>query len=162
CVAQACTNVPVAAGTNRFPVIVYSHGAGTDRRINSQITIELASHGYIVASVDHIDCLCTVFPNALGVVYPPSVNFDTALLQSRTNDLAWLLGSLAQFDSGEAMLSGRLDLSKVGAMGWSWGALTAGEFARVDSRIKCAALLDPGISGTATTLLFSIGLQKPF
>jgi pimeloyl-ACP methyl ester carboxylesterase len=162
CVADAYTNVPMASGTNRFPVIVYSHGLQTCRTINSQITIDLASHGYIVASVDHVDCNCTVFPDARGVVYPPSVNQDTALLQSRTNDLAFLLASLAQFDSGDAVLSDRLDLSNVGAMGWSWGGATAGEFARVDSRIKCAALLDPGISPGVSPLLFSIGLQKPF
>jgi pimeloyl-ACP methyl ester carboxylesterase len=152
----------VASGTNRFPVIVYSHGLQTARTINSQIAIDLASHGYIVASVDHIDCNCTVFPDARGVVYPPAVNQDTALLQSRTNDLAFLLASLAQFDSSDAVLSGRLDLSNVGAMGWSWGGATAGEFARVDSRIKCAAMLDPGISPGVSPPLFSIGLQKPF
>jgi hypothetical protein len=32
----------------------------------------------------------------------------------------------------------------------------------VDSRIKCAALLDPGVSPGVNPLLFSIGLQKPF
>lgn len=162
CVADAYASVPVASGTNRFPVILYSHGLGTCRTVNSQITIDLASHGYIVASVDHIDCDCTVFPDALGVVYPPSVNQDNALLQNRTNDLAFLLTSLAQFESNDAVLAGRLDLSEVGAMGWSWGGATAGEFARVDNRIKCAALLDPGISPGVAVPLFSIGLQKPF
>jgi pimeloyl-ACP methyl ester carboxylesterase len=161
CVAQAYTNVPMTSGSNRFPVIIYSHGLRTDRTINSQITIDLASHGYIVASVDHIDCHCTVFPDARGVVFPPGVNEDIALLRSRTNDLAWLLVSLAEFDSSDAVLAGRLDLNNVGAMGWSWGGATAGEFARVDSRIKCAALLDPGISPGVAVPLFSTGLQKP-
>jgi predicted dienelactone hydrolase len=159
CVAQACTNVPVASGTNRFPVIVYSHGRGTDRRINSQITIELASHGYIVASVDHIDCACTVFPNALGVVYPPSVS-DATMFQSRTNDMKYLLGALVQFDSSDAVLAGRLDLGKVAAMGWSWGGTTAAEIARDDDRVSCAALLDPGL--TNVPALAAVGLQKPF
>jgi hypothetical protein len=162
CVTVAYTNVSMVSGTNRFPVVVYSHGLGTYRTVNSQITIDLASHGYIVAAVDHVDCSCTVFPDARGVVYPPAVNQDNALLQSRTNDLAFLLASLAQFDSSDAVLSGRLDLSNIGAMGWSWGGATAGEFARVDSRIKCAALLDPGISPGVSPLLFSIGLHKPF
>jgi len=162
CVAQAYANVPMISGTNRFPIIIYSHGLGTDRTINSQITVDLASHGYVVASVDHVDCHCTVFPDARGVVYPPSVNHDAALLQSRTNDLACLIESLAAFDNGDAILAGRLDLGKVGAMGWSWGGTTAGEFARVDSRISCAALLDPGIDGTVVAPLYSLGLRKPF
>jgi hypothetical protein len=161
CVALAYTNVPVAAGTSRFPIIVYSHGLGTDRTINSQITIELASHGYIVASVDHIDCSCTVFPNALGVVYPPQVS-DITMFQSRTNDIQFLLGALVQFDSSDTVLAGRLDLSKIGAMGWSWGGTTAAELARLDSRISCAALLDPGVTVTNATPLYSVGVQKPF
>jgi dienelactone hydrolase len=162
CVAQAYTNVPVASGTNRFPIIVYSHGSGTDRTINSQITVDLASHGYIVASVDHIDCHCTVFPDALGVVYPPPVNNDAALIASRTNDMEYLLGALAQFDSSDAVLAGRLELSKIGAMGWSFGGATAGEIARSDNRISCAALLDPAIFSTNDPALASAGLQKPF
>jgi hypothetical protein len=43
CISQAYTNVPVASGTNLFPVIVHSHGAGCDRTCNTHISLELAS-----------------------------------------------------------------------------------------------------------------------
>jgi hypothetical protein len=33
-----------------------SHGYSFNRRLNSQIATELASHGYIIAAVDHEDC----------------------------------------------------------------------------------------------------------
>jgi hypothetical protein len=162
CITSAYANILMASGTNRFPVIVYSHGGGTDRTINSQITIDLASHGYIVASVDHIDCHCTVFPDARGAVYPPPISDLVALIRSRTNDMEFLLAALAQFDSSDAVLAGRLDLGKTGAMGWSFGGSTVAELARVDSRIKCAALLDPAIDPTYVPDLASVGLQKPF
>jgi pimeloyl-ACP methyl ester carboxylesterase len=161
CVGQACTNVPVATGTNRFPVIVHSHGAGCDRTCNTGVSLELASHGYIVAAVDHIDCHCTVFPDSRGVCYS-SVPISAALVQSRTNDMESLLGTLSQFDSADPILAGRLDLQRIGAMGWSLGGATAAELARSDERITCAALLDPYIDATNDPTLATVGLQKPF
>jgi dienelactone hydrolase len=164
CVTCAYTNVPVASGTNRFPVIVHSHGFSGDRTYNSQVAVELASHGYIVAAVDHVDCHCTVYPDARGARYmaPGSFPADSALARSRTNDIEYLLGALAQFDSADSVLAGRLDLNSIGAMGYSWGGGTMGEICRTDSRVKCAALLDPAIFTENGPHLVVVGLQKPF
>ena len=160
CIGHACTNVPVASGTNCFPVIPYSHGIGCDRVVNTQLALELASHGYIVAAVDHIDCHCTVFPD--GRVCYSSVPLGATLVQSRTNDMECLLNTLAQFDMSDPILAGRLDLNQVGALGWSLGGATTAELARTDNRVECVALLDPAIFSTNDPDLVAVGLQKPF
>lgn len=37
----------------RFPLIVYSHGLGSNRTMYSTICCEMASHGFIVAAIEH-------------------------------------------------------------------------------------------------------------
>ena len=39
-----------------FPVIVFSHGLSAMRTIYSGICCDLASHGYVVAAVEHRYC----------------------------------------------------------------------------------------------------------
>jgi dienelactone hydrolase len=153
----------VVAGTNRFPIIIHSHGFYCDRTLNSGISVELASHGYIVAAVDHLDSHATVYPNGRSrYTDPNTVEGNSALGKSRTNDLEYLATALAQFDSTDAILRGRLDTNIIGAMGFSWGGGTAGEVCRNDSRIKCAALLDPAIFTENSPAVEAGGLQKPF
>ena len=53
-----------------FPVIVYSHGLRTMRTTYSAITCDLASHGYVVAAVEHryVCVLSQVYPSSQVVV----------------------------------------------------------------------------------------------
>jgi len=50
--SECYENVPFIEGM-RFPLILFSHGYGSFREGNSFLLIELASHGYVVASVSH-------------------------------------------------------------------------------------------------------------
>ena len=161
CVAHSVPGAPVAAGTNRFPVIVHSHGYRCDRRLNAQDAEELASHGYVVVAVDHEDSHATAFPDERGVIYTSYSGDEAALLQSRTNDLVYVLQALAQIDTSDPLLAGRLDLGQIGMMGFSMGGGAAAETARLDSRVKCAALLDAYINFTHYPGLNSQGLRKP-
>jgi pimeloyl-ACP methyl ester carboxylesterase len=163
-VAYSLPEVPSASGQDRFPLILFSHGWTCDRRLNFQTAEELASHGYIVAAVDHEDCHATVFPDARGTRYVPpgTVGYDSASVRSRTNDIQCLLRELGQMDSRDPLLAGRLDLDRIGMMGMSFGGGTAAETGRLDSRVKCVALLDAYIDFANYSVLNSQGLQKPF
>lgn len=69
-------NAPVLAGPSRRPVVFYSHGYTSFLSQNTVLMEHLASHGYIVFSVQHTyDSSDTVFPS--GVVAPA----DPALAQ---------------------------------------------------------------------------------
>jgi pimeloyl-ACP methyl ester carboxylesterase len=164
CVTHTFRDVPLATGTNRFPLILHSHGWTMDRTFNSEDAAELASHGYIVAAVDHEDCHVTVFPDVRGASYqvlPPSID-STILIPNRVKDLEILLNELEGMDQDDALLAGRLDLSRIGVMGLSYGGGTAAELARADARVKCAALLEPAIWSENYPALFSQGVKKPF
>jgi dienelactone hydrolase len=164
CFAYSLPDAALPPGTNRFPIILHSPGFTCDRRLNSQAAEELASHGYIVVSVDHEDCHATVFPDDRGVRYfsPGSIG-ELALFQSRTNDVQFLLGELQRIDSSDPLLKGSLDLDRLGIMGMSAGGRIAAETGREDSRIKCVALLDAYIPDDPSgATLYNKGLPKPF
>ena len=48
----AIPHAPLLEG-NKFPVVVFSHGLTGMRSVYSLIHCDLASHGYIVAAVEH-------------------------------------------------------------------------------------------------------------
>jgi dienelactone hydrolase len=164
CVTHSYAALTAAPGTNRFPIILHSHGFTCDRTLNSETAAELASHGYIVAAVDHEDCHATVFPDSRGARYvPPGSRTDgTNLVPSRIRDLQFLLSQLGEMDTTDPVLAGRLDLERVGVMGHSFGGGTAAEVGRLDTRVRAAALLEPYIDSTFDPVLITNGLQKPF
>lgn len=56
-------NAPHVPG-EKFPLIVYSHGAGAYRESNSFLCIDLASHGYVVICIAHPRlCTCVELDN---------------------------------------------------------------------------------------------------
>jgi predicted dienelactone hydrolase len=147
-VAYSMPEAPLASGQDRFPLILYSHGWTCDRRLNSQNAEELASHGYIVAAVDHEDCHATAYPDDRGTRFMPpgSVSTSSVLVSSRLKDIQVLLEELGRMDTSDPLLAGRLDLGRIGMIGFSYGGGTAAETCRRDSRVKCVALLDAAIN----------------
>jgi len=142
--------VPLAAGTAKYPAVLYSHGYHAARQSASQMAEELASHGYVVVAPDHPDCWATEFPD--GRYLSGSSSGD---VPGRLKDMLFLLDELGRLNDGDTLFAGRLDLDRIGVAGLSLGGMVV-ETCRSDSRVKCAAIWD------ATNLqLNSAGLQKP-
>jgi predicted dienelactone hydrolase len=173
-VSQAFSEAPISTNAAAYPVVIYSHGlsdglaAGGDsaglRVDNTETAVELASYGYIVVAVDHIDCFASVFPDGnmvvRGFTFGNVLNNAGYYLRSRFQDVQFLLGQLSQFSQTDPLLAGRLDLDHIGMMGWSFGGSTTAEDSRTNQLIKAVVLLDGYLDPVPDVI--NLGLQKPF
>jgi predicted dienelactone hydrolase len=162
-VSSAASNAPMAATPQRFPIIIYSHGLGDMqgrgvRTENTEKAQELASHGYVVASMDHTDTYATVLGSGELILGRHAWSFD--FLSDRLKDVGFMLDQFSQWDTSDPFFQGRFDLDRIGMMGWSFGGGTTAESCRLEDRLKAAVLLDGYLASSPT--LLSVGLHKPF
>ncbi len=143
--------LPLAGGAGKYPVVLYSHGLPASRKLVSRTMEELASHGYVVAAIDHADCWATEFPDGRYLTGDHSGD-----VPGRLKDMKFLVDELAVLNSNDPLFAGRLDLDRIGVSGGSYGGMVV-ETCRSDTRVKCAVLYD-----AMNVQLNSAGLQKPF
>ncbi len=135
---------------------------------------ELASHGYVIASVSHTyETLYTEFPDGRVVLEEP-LAFDSSLthnygplnlddrLGTWVEDAGFVLDQLEMLNGGEieSQFNGRLDMERVGVFGMSFGCAMSMEFCLIDTRCKAGANLDGSQFGYVDS--DSEGLQIPF
>jgi predicted dienelactone hydrolase len=124
---------PVAPG--EFPLVVYSHGSGGTRFIASYFTEVLASHGFVVVAADHSGD--TAFDAFLGSAVDEHEN-----LRLRPRDVSAVLDAVIAAEGELAWLEGRVDPTRIGVAGHSFGgatglALAGGtESAPADTRVQ--------------------------
>jgi pimeloyl-ACP methyl ester carboxylesterase len=156
---NAATGVPLAHARDRYPVVLFSP-SWTGRRDQNTVQVEeLASHGFLVIGIDHpFGTACTVFPDGrvaeteLGewMDFSSDESFRACVraaevqLQIRAADVRFVLDELERFDRADAndLLAGRLDLSRVGMFGHSFGGSVAAEVCLTDPRFKAGVDLD--------------------
>jgi len=161
--SHSVSNAPFATGLARLPVVFWSHGYPDMRYDGQELAEHLASHGYVVAAVDHFDSSFVVYPDGRYLYTDPS---DTAgrdlsvqLLQQRARDFVVVLDEMARWNQDDALFGGRLEVTNAAAAGWSYGGGAAAEFCRVDARGRAAVVLE-GYLQNADALL-SNGLTTP-
>lgn len=174
----AVSGAPVAVAQRQYPVLIYNHGAGWPRFSATFVTEELASRGYVVFGVDHPGMDQTVLfsdgtsfsPDTLR--QPAGTRGDdqrvaAARVAQYLNDVAfpiWIddsrfvLDRIAELNRVPGPFQGRLDLSRIGMLGWSFGGAAAIEMLRTDPRVKAAVNHDGRLFGGA----MSEPLHKPF
>jgi dienelactone hydrolase len=129
---------PPVAGS--FPVLIGSPPPGALRTAYTGVAEELASHGYVVVTIDHpYDAPVVEFYPTRRVVEPSDATASVRRPDAdaaRVADIAYVARHLSDLDQ---QLSGAMDRHRLGLFGWTGS--DAAQLARL------AAL--PGVSGIA-------------
>ena len=159
---QAYRDCPLATNRATYPVLIHSSGGLSMRKDNSLLAVELASHGYIVVSVEHADNCAMRMPDG-QIVLGNGVNFGDSVFayQSRKQDLSVVLAELETMNLSDPMFAHHLALEELGAFGWSSGGVAAAQLCLEDTRVKAAVLLDPGLISFVPNLV-NLGIRRPF
>jgi predicted dienelactone hydrolase len=169
------SGAPVARSLPPYPVLVFSPAWTGNCNQLTCLAEELASQGFVVVGLDHpYGSDPTVFPDgrvvptALGRWMDYSSNEAMAAseraaeaeLHVRTADVRFTLDELERLDRDDpdGLLTGRVDTSRVGVFGFSFGGAVAAEVCRTDPRVRAGVNLDGILFGGPKTR--SIG--KPF
>jgi dienelactone hydrolase len=127
-----------------YPLIVFSHGsaAAGARRMSTYLCTHLASHGYVVAALDHSEVVAVELSRRDGETEEERAARSEAWIANRVPDIRFLLDHLlggARWDPDAT-----LDPTRVGIMGFSFGGWTALAATEVEWRIRAVVALAPG------------------
>lgn len=155
----------IANNESKYPVLFFSHGFTEIPEFYTSFVEQLASNGYIVATINHsYDALASELSNGKVVTLNDNITLPemnpTQATQVRAADAKFLLNELSKVNSNDPqnLLTGKFDLDNVGIFGHSMGGATAAEAMRLDSRFKAGINMD----GTLWTDVENTGLDKPF
>ncbi|HMP28819.1 MAG TPA: dienelactone hydrolase, partial [Saprospiraceae bacterium] len=106
---RAKRDAPIAKSNEKFPLIIVSHGYLGSRYLMTYLTENLASKGYIVVSIDHME---STFRDAGGF---------TSTLLNRSKDVLFILNQMALINTNDTNYKGRIDVNNTGLIGYSMG-----------------------------------------
>ncbi len=105
------------------PLIIISHGLGSDRSSFAYLAQQLASYGFFVAVPEHpgsnADQLQALISGRANQVAEPEEFINRPL------DIKFLLDVLERRSKTDARFAGRIDMQRVGVIGQSFGGYTA-------------------------------------
>jgi dienelactone hydrolase len=125
---------------NAYPLIVYSHSSGGHRRSATFLATHLASHGYVVAAMDHSERVASELARREGETNAERAARIDAVIAGRVPDIRFLLDYLL----GETGTGIALDASRIGLVGHSFGGWTVLATAEVEPRVRAVVAMVPG------------------
>ena len=142
-VREAAPAVPAAGG---WPLVVFSHTSNGHRRQSSFLCTHLASHGYVVAAVDHVGN--TAVEAAERATRGPTWSaaerdaYIAQIIADRVPDLRCVLDHILA--GAVATVAGQVDGQRIGVVGWSFGGWAALALPEADGRVGAVVALVPG------------------
>ena len=158
---QSLLNAPVLRGTESYPVLLFSHGVGGNPAQNTVQFQDLASHGYVVVSIDHR------FSFEAYKINPRAMTMDSYMqvleervLPVQVADQRFVVDQLERMHAADPTerLTGMLDLNRLGVFGHSGGGSTGLQFCSADARCKAILNLDGNVLGTVR----HTGIAQPY
>ena len=150
-----------------YPVLIFLEGAIGFRQMNTFQVEALVSQGYIVAAIDQPHTAAVVvFPDGrevgalpLDQMKPlihqshsptpsaPMLNagaFEKGIVPYLAQDISFTLNQLTLLNQADPnlILTGRLNLQKIGTFGVSLGGIVGGEACRIEPRLRACVFMD--------------------
>ena len=158
-----------------YPVVIMRAGASLEVWNYSTLAEDLASHGYVVVGFDApYRTSVVVFPDGRVMRRTPENNPELCedqeqaqqarcvnkVLTAWTADIAFVLDQLERLNASDptGKFTGRLDMTRVGVFGHSFGGAQAAQFCSLDSRCKAGIDVDGSLHGS----VIQAGIHKPF
>jgi dienelactone hydrolase len=128
----------------KFPLIALSHGFGSFRCQSTFLCTHLASHGYVVASVDHtgntiMDIMQMIMAVQSGEAVPEPTAAVGRFIELRPADVGFMIEQVAAAPEIGAMAQ----TDRIGMTGHSFGGWTTLAYTARDRRVRAALPLAP-------------------
>jgi pimeloyl-ACP methyl ester carboxylesterase len=151
-------DAPLAETENAFPVLVFSHGAGSLLAVYTAMLSDIASHGYVVVGIQRpYNAMMTTFADGRVIPMSPEASAKDNV-QYWSEDTAFVVDELEKLASDSGMFGGRLDLTRLGVFGHSFGGAASAEFCLDDPRCVAGINFDGSLSGDVE----KAGVRQPF
>jgi len=163
---NAVTDAPFANSKEPFPLLMYQPGGGNPRFVATFETEQLASYGYIVVAEDHAGFNETVLypdgyrvksfmqlaPKPKGILREDALaNWDflsKEVFPTWTADGSYVLDKLTELNRTPGdLFYQKIDLTRIGMFGWSFGGATSMQMSRDDARVKAVVDQDGQLFG---------------
>ncbi len=179
---NAIPSAPVAHEEPSYPVLIFLTGLTGFRQSNTFQVEDLVSHGFIVVGIDQPYAAATVvFPGGQQILgwsrdrmqpliqqsLSPTANAPMVNGQALTNgiipyfaqDVSFTIDQLTALNTADrkGILTGRLDLQRIGIFGVSLGAMVASQACHTDPRLKACLMMDAAMPADVV----QAGLKQP-
>jgi dienelactone hydrolase len=161
---NATIDATPAGDQHALPLVVLSPGFTNSRSALTALAEDLASHGYVVAGIDHTyESFATAFPDGRVTTCLAretrrrSEEFSEKIMASRAADVSFVLNELTGAHPawpGAALI----DPSRIAMAGHSLGGAAAIAVLLADSRVRAGIDMD----GATHALIPDHGLSRPF
>ena len=170
--AHAVADAPVSGAQPAYPVLIFEPGLGPTVSDYTTLLEDLASHGYIVIAVNPTYSSAAVMladghiveQSAAGGIpdnasVTESAQIGSRLVQVWAGDMIFAMDQAQRLNTDpDSPFAGRLDLTRIGVFGHSFGGAAAAQACHLDAR--CTAGID--LDGYPYGDIVQTGLPQPF